>query len=165
MSEITHTKLAEIKEKTEKYLVGNYKRQDIAFKYGVGEMLFDMENKPYIDFLCGISVTNLGHSDADIIDALRSQADMLFHTSNLFYSEEAANLAEALVENSFPGKVFFCNSGTEANELAFKIARLHGIAQKKEKPVILSLAKSFHGRTVSAMTITGQVKVREGFGG
>lgn len=164
MTNKDQTNFKQIQQKTEKYIVGNYKRQNVCFQYGVGELLFDTENRSYIDFHCGISVTNLGHSDADIIEALRSQADRLFHTSNLFYSQEGADLAEALIENSFPGKVFFCNSGTEANELAFKLARRHGVAARKGKSVILSLEKSFHGRTVSAMTLTGQAKVREGFG-
>jgi acetylornithine/N-succinyldiaminopimelate aminotransferase len=121
MSEIQiSSKIESIKEKTNKYVLGTYNRFDIAFEYGVGELLFDINGKQYIDFQSGISVTNIGHSEADIIDALREQADKLFHTSNLFYSSEQADLAEVLIVNSFPGKVFFCNSGTEANEGAIK---------------------------------------------
>ncbi|MCE9501251.1 MAG: aminotransferase class III-fold pyridoxal phosphate-dependent enzyme, partial [Leptospira sp.] len=165
MSNITlNNKLAEIKEKTNKYILGLYNRYDVAFKFGVGELLFDTENREYIDFTCGISVTNLGHSDADIIEALREQADKVFHTTNLFYSEEAAILAEAIVLNSFPGKVFFCNSGTEANEAAFKLSRKYALSKKREKPVILALTGSFHGRTASAMSMTGQEKIRTGYG-
>jgi acetylornithine aminotransferase len=161
---IKKNKLEEIKEKSSKYLLGNYAPYDVAFKYGVGELLFDTNNKQYIDFLCGVAVTNLGHSDADIIDVLREQADRLFHTSNWFYSEEAANLAEALVVNSFPSKVFFCNSGTEANEAAFKLARKNAVNQRIENPVMISLKQSFHGRTTASMGMTGQSKVRSGFG-
>ncbi len=161
---IKKTKLDEIKLKSKKYLLGNYSPYDVCFKYGVGELLFDTENKQYIDFLSGVAVMNLGHSDADILDALREQADRLFQTSNWFYSEESSNLAEALIANSFPGKVFFCNSGTEANEAAFKLARKYGFDRGIEKPVILSLKQSFHGRTLSSMMMTGQEKVRTGFG-
>jgi acetylornithine/N-succinyldiaminopimelate aminotransferase len=160
----TQSKLEDIKTKTNQYIVGNYARYDVAFEYGVGELLFDTEQKQYIDFMSGISVTNLGHGEADIIDALRTQADMLFHTSNLFYSEVQARLAEALVVNSFPGKVFFCNSGTEANEAAFKLARKYYLSKKNDAPVIVTLTDSFHGRTASAMSLTGQAKIREGFG-
>ncbi|MCB1190262.1 MAG: aspartate aminotransferase family protein [Leptospiraceae bacterium] len=156
--------LEEIKERTKKYVLGNYKRADIAFSYGSGELLFDTDNKQYIDFMCGISVTNLGHSEADIIEAIRIQADKLMHTSNLFYSDESSKLAEVLVENSFPGKVFFCNSGTEANEAAFKLARKYALSVNKINPIILSLRGSFHGRTTASMSLTGQNKVRDGFG-
>ena len=161
---IKKNKLDEIKEKSSQFLLGNYSPYEVAFKYGVGELLFDTNNKQYIDFLSGVAVTNLGHSDADIIDVLREQADRLFHTSNWFYSEESAKLAEALIVNSFPGKVFFCNSGTEANEAAFKLARKNAINQRIENPVMISLKQSFHGRTTASMGMTGQPKVRSGFG-
>lgn len=154
----------EIKEKTNKYVLGNYNRADVSFRFGSGELLFDTDNKQYIDFLCGISVTNLGHGEADIIEKIRNQADKLIHTSNLFYSEESSLLAEAIIENSFPGKVFFCNSGTEANEAAFKLARKFAISQNKHSPVIISLHGSFHGRTTASMGLTGQNKIRDGFG-
>lgn len=153
-----------VKSLTEKYILDTYNRYPIAFRYGVGDKLYDLENREYIDFNSGIAVTNLGHGEADIIEAVRTQADKLFHTSNLFYSEEQAKLAEVIIENSFPGKVFFCNSGTEANEAAFKLMRRHGINKKIRKPVILALEGSFHGRTVSSLTLTGQDSMREGFG-
>ncbi len=158
------TRFQEIQAKSEKYLLGNYARSPVAFEYGVGDLLFDTEGRRYIDFLCGISVTNLGHSEADIIDALRDQADKLFHTSNLFYSAEQANLAEVIIENSFPGKVFFCNSGTEANEAAFKLIRKYAVARGISQPVVLTLKGSFHGRTMGSMSLTGQTKIHEGFG-
>ncbi|NBU96764.1 MAG: aspartate aminotransferase family protein [Spirochaetia bacterium] len=165
MSEIQlSSKIESIKEKTNKFVLGTYNRFDIAFEYGVGELLFDVNGKQYIDFQSGIAVTNLGHSEADIIDTLREQADKLFHTSNLFYSSEQADLAEVLIGNSFPGKVFFCNSGTEANEAAIKIARRHAVSKSIKDPVILTMKGSFHGRTTGAMSMTGQYKIREGFG-
>lgn len=160
----SQSRLEDIKEITHKYIVGNYNRYDVAFEYGVGELLFDTEQKSYIDFMSGISVTNLGHGEADIIEAVRNQLDKLFHVSNLFYSEVQAKFAEALIVNSFPGKVFFCNSGTEANEAAFKLARKYHLSKKNSNPIILALKNSFHGRTTASMTLTGQPKIREGFG-
>ncbi len=165
MSELqTTSKFKSIKEKSDQYVLGNYGRYDIAFEYGVGEYLFDTEGKQYLDFMSGIAVTNLGHSEADIIDSLREQADKVFHTSNYFYSKEQADLAEVLIVNSFPGKVFFCNSGTEANEAALKIARRHGVSKGISNPIILTMKGSFHGRTTGSMSMTGQQKVRDGFG-
>ena len=152
-----------IKAKAQKYVLGTYRPADVAFFFGQGEYLYDTNSKQYIDFLCGIAVTNLGHGEADIIEAIREQADRLLHTSNLYYNQEQALLAEAIVENSFPGKVFFCNSGTEANEAAFKLARRHG-QEKGDAVRILTLDGSFHGRTTAAMSMTGQEKVRQGFG-
>jgi len=157
-------KFSEIKEKSDRYVLGNYGRFDIAFEYGVGDYLFDHDGKQYIDFMSGIAVTNLGHSEADIIDTLREQADKLFHTSNYFYNSQQADLAEVLVKHSFPGKVFFCNSGTEANEAALKIARRHATVRGISEPVILTMKGSFHGRTLGSMSMTGQTKIREGFG-
>ncbi len=165
MSEtITMSSLDEIKEKTSKFIIGTYNKYDVAFSFGSGEILYDTNGKEYIDFMCGISVTNLGHSEADIMEALRDQSDRLVHSSNLFYSKEAAELAESIVVHSFPGKVFFCNSGTEANEAAFKLARKFAISEKKSDAVILSLQGSFHGRTIGSMSLSGQEKIREGFG-
>jgi acetylornithine/N-succinyldiaminopimelate aminotransferase len=161
---VKKTVFQDIKERSEKYLLGNYTKYDVAFKYGVGEFLFDSENKKYIDFHSGISVTNLGHSEADIIDALREQSDRIFHSTNLYYSDEASRLAEALIVNSFPGKVYFCNSGTEANEAAFKLARRYAISKDIEKPVMICMKQSFHGRTIASMSMTGQEKIREGYG-
>ncbi|WP_411822069.1 aspartate aminotransferase family protein [Leptospira sp. 'Mane'] len=160
----TKNKFQETKELTDKYLLNTYNKYPVAFKYGVGELLFDQDNKEYIDFQSGISVTNLGHGEADIIEALREQSDRIFHSSNLYYSEEQAKLAQVIIENSFPGKVFLCNSGTEANEAAFKLIRRHGINKNLEKPVVLALHSSFHGRTFSSMTMTGNSSIREGFG-
>ena len=164
MREAIEDKTKDIIEKTNKYILNTYNRYEIAFEYGVGDYLFDVNGKQYIDFMCGIAVNNLGHSEADIIDTLRDQADKLFHTSNLFYSAEQAELAEVLIVNSFPGKVFFCNSGTEANEAALKLCRRNGITKGIQDPVILTMKGSFHGRTTGSMIMTGQSKIREGFG-
>ncbi|PJZ68598.1 aspartate aminotransferase family protein [Leptospira perolatii] len=158
------TEFQKTKELTDKYLLDLYSRYPVAFRYGVNELLFDQDNKQYIDFLCGVAVTNLGHSDPDIIEVIRNQADKLMHTSNWFYSEEASKLAELLILNTFPGKVFLCNSGTEATEAAFKLARRYAEQKQIGDPIIISLQKSFHGRSVSGISLTGQSKIHSGFG-
>lgn len=154
----------EIKEKTEKYILHTYSRLPVCFFFGQGPYVFDSQQKSYIDFLSGISVCNLGYGEADVIEAIRSQADRIIHSSNLFYSEEQALLAEILVNYSFPGKVFFCNSGAEANEAAIKLARKYGYERKEGAEILVSLERSFHGRTMGALSITGNEKVRKGFG-
>jgi acetylornithine aminotransferase len=156
--------LEEIKSKTEKYILNTYNRLPVCFYFGQGPYLYDTNHKRYIDFLSGISVTNLGHGEADIIEAIREQAERIIHTSNLFYNEEQAMLAEVLIEYSFPGKVFFCNSGTEANEAAIKFARHYGQKVKSGAETIVSLERSFHGRTFGSLSITGNEKIKKGFG-
>ena len=157
--------LDEIQKKTREYVLRTYGYpMDLAMSFGQGEYLYDTEGKQYIDFLCGISVTNLGHGDADIVEAIRDQAERLMHTSNLFYSQEAALLAEALINYSFPGKVFFTNSGTEASEAAFKFARSYGQSAKNGATAIITHENSFHGRSTAGMCMTGQDKIHSGFG-
>ncbi|MEI7011727.1 aspartate aminotransferase family protein [Leptospira licerasiae] len=160
----TASEFQKTKELTDKYLLDLFNRYPVAFRYGANELLFDQDNKQYIDFLAGVAVTNLGHSDPDIIEAIRNQIDKLMHTSNWFYSEEASRLAELLILNTFPGKVFLCNSGTEATEAAFKLARAYAEQKQIHDPVIISLHKSFHGRSVSGISLTGQKKMHTGFG-
>ncbi len=154
----------EIKKKTEAYILNTYSRLPVCFFFGQGPYLYDSQQKSYIDFLSGISVNNLGYGEADLIEAIRSQADRIIHSSNLFYSEEQALLAETLIHYSFAGKVFFCNSGTEANEAAIKLSRKYGLERKEGADIIVSLERSFHGRTIGALSITGNEKVRKGFG-
>ncbi|MBE7439651.1 MAG: aspartate aminotransferase family protein [Spirochaetales bacterium] len=156
--------LETIKEKYRRYMLPNYSPANVAFYFGQGELLYDTENKQYIDFLSGISVTNLGHGEADIVEAIREQAERILHSSNLFYNQEQALLAEALIQHSFPGRVFFCNSGTEANEAAFKLARSHGQKRKGGASEFAVLENSFHGRTMASMSLTAQSKVQSGFG-
>ncbi|EMK01833.1 MULTISPECIES: aspartate aminotransferase family protein [unclassified Leptospira] len=160
----TASEFQKTKELTDKYLLDLFNRYPVAFRYGVNELLFDQNNKQYIDFLAGVAVTNLGHSDPDIIEVIRNQIDKLMHTSNWFYSEEASRLAELLILNTFPGKVFLCNSGTEATEAAFKLARAYAEQKQIHDPIIISLHKSFHGRSVSGISLTGQKKMHTGFG-
>ena len=156
--------LKEIRELDEKYVLQTYARMPVAFHYGAGDRLYDTEGKEYIDFLSGIAVTALGHAHTDLIAALNAQAEMLWHTSNLFFNQQQAQLARALVEINFPGKVFFCNSGTEANEAAIKLMRAHGQAKQPSRQKIVALKDGFHGRTFGAMSITGQDKIQKGFG-
>ena len=152
----------EIRALDEKYILNTYNRVPISFHYGSGEFLYDSHGKEYIDFLSGLAVTSMGHAHADALNALNHQAELLWHSSNLFYNQEQALLARALIEITFPGKVFFCNSGTEANEAALKLIKAWG--KKESKPKIVALRNSFHGRSLGSISVTGQAKVREGFG-
>ncbi|MBV6494333.1 MAG: Acetylornithine aminotransferase [Turneriella sp.] len=156
--------LEEIQELDKKYVLQNYARMPVAFHYGAGDHLYDTNGKEYIDFLSGIAVTSLGHAHTDLVAALTTQAEMLWHTSNLFYNQQQAQLAHALVEINFPGKVFFCNSGTEANEAALKLMRAHGQKKKPARQKIVAIKDGFHGRTFGAMSATGQDKIQKGFG-
>jgi len=159
--------LADVQELDNKYVLQTYDRMPVHFAYGSGEFLYDSEGKEYIDFLSGIAVTGLGHAHADLVETLTHQADLLWHTSNLFHNQQQAQLARALVEINFPGKVFFSNSGTEANEAAIKMVRAWGEQNSSgdsEKTTIIALKGSFHGRTFGAMSVTGQQKVQDGFG-
>ncbi len=154
--------LDEIKALDEQYLLNTYNRIPIAFHYGSGEFLYDLDGQEYIDFLSGIGVTSMGHAHADIINTLAHQGELLWHSSNLFYNQQQALLARALVELTFSGKVFLCNSGTEANEAAIKLMKAWGEKNKKTK--IIALRDGFHGRSIGSISITGQEKVRNGFG-
>lgn len=135
------------------------KRTPVCFEYGKGINLWDTEGKKYYDFLGGIAVNALGHSHPALVSAIKQQAEKLIHCSNLYYIENQAKLAKLLVDNSCADKVFFANSGAEANEGAIKLARIYfkktGMAQKYE---IITLKKSFHGRTLTTVAATGQEK-------
>jgi len=152
-------------EESEKYLMNTYARQPVAFVKGHGVTLVDSDGKEYLDFLAGISVCSLGHSHPSIVAAIQNQAAKLIHTSNLFHIPNQSKIARYLVDLSFGDKVFFCNSGAEANEGAIKLARRYQskIAGKPEKKTILSFNNSFHGRTLATLAATGQEKYRDGF--
>lgn len=139
-------------------------RTPVCFKYGKGINLWDLEGKMYYDFLGGIAVNALGHSYPKLITALKTQLDKLIHTSSLYYIESQAKLAKILVENSCADKVFFGNSGAEANEGAIKLARIYfkkkGLEHKYE---IITLKNSFHGRTLATVAATGQEKYQKPF--
>lgn len=149
--------LTDIENKT--YQVNTYKRNKVEFVKGDGVYLFDKNGNKYLDFLCGIAVTGLGHKNTKLVNAAVNQIDSLWHVSNLFTSTPQENLAKKLCEKSGLDKVFFCNSGTEANEAAIKFARKFGT----EKSTIITAKGSFHGRTYGSLSASGQEKLWEGF--
>jgi predicted acetylornithine/succinylornithine family transaminase len=153
----------DIMDKTESFVTNTYGRFPVAFVSGSGARLIDADGKEYLDFVAGLAVCNLGHSHPRIIDAITRQAGELLHTSNLFHIAPQAELAEIISKNSFADKTFFCNSGAEANEAAIKLARKYFSSKGEARYCIVSLEKSFHGRTMAAMAATGQKKIQEGF--
>jgi acetylornithine/N-succinyldiaminopimelate aminotransferase len=151
-------------DKGKKYLANTYNRFPIGIVKGEGCWLWDMNGRRYLDFLSGIAVCNLGHAPKAVVDALIQQERKLFHISNLFYIEPQIKAAELLVENSFADKVFFCNSGAEANEAAIKLARRYSWKTYGEgRADIIAMENSFHGRTIGTLSATGQAKFHVGF--
>jgi len=145
------------------YLMQTYARQPVAFVRGEGAWLFDAEGEKYLDALAGVAVNGLGHGHPVLARALCDQAAQLIHTSNLYRIPLQEALAERLCQLSGLSRVFFCNSGAEANEAAIKIARLHGHNRGLENPAIVVMEKSFHGRTMATLSATGNRKVQAGF--
>ncbi len=151
-------------KKTENFVFQTYLRQGKAFVKGEGVFLWDEDGKKYTDFLSGIAVCSLGHCHPKITQAISKQASTLIHVSNLFYTEPQAELASKLCEKSFADRVFFANSGAEANEAAIKLARRY--FQKKgenSRFKIITMEQSFHGRTMATLSATGQDKIKDGF--
>ena len=147
------------------YLANNYNRRKIAFKKGKGSFLFSVDGKKYLDFLSGIAVNTLGHSNPKLIKALNVQAKKVWHVSNSFKIPEGENLAKKLANRTFAEKVIFVNSGAEANETAIKIARRYFYSLGKPyKNRILCVKNSFHGRTLANIFASGSKKMTEGFG-
>jgi len=153
-------KMEDIIKKTEKYVMHTYHRFPVCFDHGEGYYIYDINGKRYIDFLAGIAVNALGYHVKPVIEAVDEQKEKLFHVSNLYYIKEQAELAELLVKNSCLDKVFFCNSGAEANEAAVKLARVYGGG---ERPNIITMEGSFHGRTMTTLAATAQKKYHDGF--
>jgi acetylornithine aminotransferase/acetylornithine/N-succinyldiaminopimelate aminotransferase len=145
----------------QKYVAPTYGRFDLAFTRGAGSYLWDVAGKRYLDFGGGIAVCSLGHANPVITEALIEQSRKLVHVSNLYYQEPQGRLAEALVNLIAPGKVFFSNSGAEANEGLYKLARKFGHDQGRFE--IITAQNSFHGRTLAGIAATGQEKVKKGF--
>src|SRR6516225_9576883 len=148
------------------YYVPVYKPRETILERGAGARVWDKEGKEYVDFGAGIAVCGLGHCDPDLVAALTEQVGKLWHTSNVFYSEPPLRLAEELVTASrFAARVYFCNSGAEANEAAIKLVRRWAATQGRapERRVILTFRGSFHGRTLAAVTATAQPKYQEGY--
>jgi acetylornithine/N-succinyldiaminopimelate aminotransferase len=148
----------------DRYLMRTYKRAPVDFVRGEGALLWDAEDKRYLDFLTGISVCSVGHCHPEVLRAVQEQSQRLIHVSNLFYTEPMARLAERLSESSLGGRVFFSNSGTEANECAIKIARKHAHLRGVSAPEIVSFESDFHGRTYGALSATPGLATNEALG-
>jgi acetylornithine/N-succinyldiaminopimelate aminotransferase len=152
---------AAIKSLFDASVVPTYSRFDLVFSHGAGSYLWGVAGKRYLDLGAGIAVCCLGHAHPEIAAALTEQANKLIHVSNLYYHETQGRLAQALVNLIGPGKCFFCNSGAEANEGLFKLARKFGHEEGRFE--ILTATNSFHGRTLAGIAATGQEKVKKGF--
>ena len=151
-------------KRADRAIAATYSRFPIVLTEGKGCTLTDAEGRTYTDFVAGIAVCNLGHAHEGIAKAVAEQARRLVHVSNLYYTEPQTELAEWLVEHSFADRVFFCNSGAEANEAAIKLARKYfhdsGAPQRFR---IITMEDSFHGRTMATLAATGQAKIKKGF--
>jgi predicted acetylornithine/succinylornithine family transaminase len=141
-------------------LMPTYRRQPVAFVRGEGAALFDAEGRRYVDCMAGISMNNVGHCHPAVVEAIREQAGTLINVSNLYYTEPMIGLAEWIRDNSLGGRVFFCNSGAEANEAALKLARRHAGGHRTE---YVALNEGFHGRTLGALSVTGQPSKQDPF--
>jgi len=141
-----------------------FSRSNEQFVEGKGVFLFTKDGKKYLDCFAGIAVNALGYGNAELEKTIAEQSKKLLHLSNYYFNDQNIMLAQKLIENSFSDKVFFCNSGTEANEAAIKFARKYGSSKSPAKTAILSFHGSFHGRTYASMTATGQKSFHAGFG-
>ena len=159
---VVRNDVAAIRELFQKNVLTTYSRFNLIWSHGKGSYLWDVTGKRYLDFGAGIAVCALGHAHHEIAQTLHEQAEKLIHVSNLYYCETQGRLAEALVRLIGPGKCFFCNSGAEANEGLFKLARRFGHEEGRFE--ILTALNSFHGRTLGGIAATGQDKVKKGFG-
>ncbi len=145
------------------HLMNTYMRQPVTFTKGDGVWLWDDKGEKYLDALAGVAVNGLGHAHPKLVKAISEQAAKLIHVSNIYHIAEQAALADKLCEISGMDKVFFCNSGCEANEASIKLARLYGHNKGIENPEIIVMDKSFHGRTMATLSATGNRKVQAGF--
>jgi acetylornithine aminotransferase len=150
--------------RADKHVMKTYGRYPIVAERGEGCRLWDVDGKSYLDFLAGVAVNNLGHCHPKVVAALREQAGRLLHCSNFYHIPQQVELAEWLCEHSFAERVFFCNSGAEANEAAMKLARKHSNEKHgADRFEVITALASFHGRTIGAISATGQEKVKAGF--
>jgi acetylornithine aminotransferase len=145
------------------HLMNTYGRQPVTFVKGEGVWLWDEQGRRYLDALAGVAVNGLGHAHPRLTQAICEQAGRLIHVSNIYQIAEQARLADRLAELSGMDRVFFCNSGCEANEAAIKLARLYGHGRGVENPAIVVMDKAFHGRTLATLSATGNRKVQAGF--
>ena len=151
-------------ELADKYMFNTYKRFPLTLVRGQGCRVWDENGKEYLDFVAGIAVCALGHCSPLVLETLQEQARKLVHVSNLYYTRPQVELAKLLVENSFADRVFFCNSGAEANEAAIKLARRYSMEKfGPGRHAIISMKGSFHGRTMATLSATGQDKIQTGY--
>jgi len=150
-----------VRDLFDRYVVPSYGRFDLVLERGEGSYVWDSEHRRYLDFGAGIAVCALGHSHPEIAQALQNQARTLTHVSNLYYNEWQGRLAERLVNLIGPGRCFFCNSGAEANEGLYKLARKFGHSEGRYE--VITTFGSFHGRSLAGISATGQEKVKKGF--
>jgi len=151
-------------EEERRYVLQTYDRYPVVLVRGKGCRVWDVEGREYLDFVGGIAVLSLGHSHPRIVAAIKEQAERLLHVSNLYYTLPQVELARRICENSFGEKVFFCNSGAEANEAAIKLARKYAkLHLGPERYEIITMENSFHGRTLATLTATAQEKFHKGF--
>ena len=154
----------DIKQTADKHIANTYARYPLALVKGEGCTVWDDQGRAYVDFIAGIAVCNLGHSHPALVETLTAQARTLWHVSNLYYTLPQAELAAWLTAHSFADRVFFANSGAEANEAAIKLARRYFKENgSPERYRVVSMKQSFHGRTMATLSATGQEKVRKGF--
>lgn len=158
---LVHNQFAEVRELFGRYVVPSYGRFDLALARGQGSQVWDVGGRRYVDLGGGIAVSCLGHAHPEITRVLAEQSQRLMHISNLYYHEPQGRLAERIVRNLAPGKVFFANSGGEANEGLYKLARKFGHEEGRFE--IITALNSFHGRTLAGIAATGQEKVKKGF--
>ena len=151
-------------QQAQNHICRTYNRYNLAIARGSGCYLWDQEGRQYLDFVAGIAVCNLGHCPTEIAQVMYAQAQQLVHVSNLYYTEPQVRLAEALTSSCFADKVFFGNSGAEANEAAIKLARKYSrMGYGPGRYGIITMKNSFHGRTLATLSATGQQKIQEGF--
>ncbi|MBI5588490.1 MAG: aspartate aminotransferase family protein [Deltaproteobacteria bacterium] len=148
---------------TANHVANTYGRFPVAMVKGKGTRVWDADGREYLDFTSGLAVCNLGHCHPKVVAAIKAQAETLIHISNLYHIGPQSELAKLLTENSFANKVFFCNSGAEANEASIKLARKYFSVKGESRFQIISMEKSFHGRTMATLAATGQKKFQAGF--
>ncbi len=148
---------------SERYLMATYRRYPLVVIRGDGSRVWDAEGREYLDFVSGLAVCNLGHSHPGVVEALKDQASRLLHISNLYHIEPQIRLAQVLCNHSFADRVFFCNSGAEANEGAIKLVRKYFHDRGEGRYRIITAHGSFHGRTLATLTATGQERFHRGF--
>ena len=158
---IVQNETKRIRELFEKNVLPSYARFDLVLERGEGSYVWDVDGKRYLDLAAGIAVCSLGHAHSEMTKALTEQSRKLIHVSNLYYNELQGQLAKRIVDLIAPGRVFFCNSGAEANEGLFKLARKFGHDDGRYE--IITTVDSFHGRTLAGIAATGQEKVKKGF--